>query len=111
VFYTQAHVRALEAQIKWLQEQLARSQQEERNLLDRLLIRANVTPMSEPLQSTKEPIQVMTPFGVLPGEMEDLVKDSWIRDEMEHWMNQGYDEARARQVANDEYLRQHKVIT
>lgn len=110
MFYTRAHVEALNAQIEFLKGELAKSQQENKDLLDRLLLKHSVTPISEPIQS-KDPIQVLTPFGVLPGEMEDLVKDSWIRDEMEHWINEGYDEIRARQIANDEYLRQHRVIT
>lgn len=110
MFHTRAHVEALNAQIEFLKGELAKSQQEVKDLLDRLLAKNNVTPLSEPIQS-KEPIQVLTPFGVLPGEMEDLVKDSWLRTEMEHWMNEGYDETRARQIANDEYLKQHRVIT
>lgn len=109
MFSSRAHVEALEKQIEYLKGELEKSRQECKDLLDRLLQKHNVTPVSEPI-AAKEPIQVITPFGVLPGEMENLVKDSWLRDEAEHWVNQGYDESRARQMAEDEYMKQHRVI-
>lgn len=111
MFYSKAHVEALNAQIEYLKAQLAEAKQECKDLLDRVLLKANVTPVSEPLASSREPIQVIAPMGVIPGEMEDLVKQSWLRTEAEHWMNEGYDEFRAKQMAEQEYLKQHRVIT
>lgn len=91
---------ALEAQIADLQKRLDRAQDENRALLDRLLQRHNVAPMSEPPKASAPVIEVISPSGTVPPEMQDAVRESWVQEEAEYVATmQGLDAARARQEA------------
>jgi hypothetical protein len=91
---------ALQAQIIDLQKRLDRAQDENRALLDRLLQKNNVAPVSESPKSTQPVIEVISPSGAVPPEMQDAVRDSWVQEEADYVaMTQGLDADRARQEA------------
>jgi hypothetical protein len=111
VIYFQATIAALQAHIASLQSQLAASESERRELQDRLLLKANSTAIieREPSIVPKLPnIQYIAPPGINPLEIQDAMKDVWIQNEMNHFIEvEGWDYDRARGQAEQNYQDQH----
>lgn len=111
MIYFRAHVRALEDQIAYLKERLAEAEKESRKLLDRLLAKNNVEPLSQPEKAVAPPPEILTPFGVADAEIQDALKESALREETQYIMGKlGCDESTARGYAEQWYLDQHQVI-
>lgn len=111
MIYFRSHVQALELQIAYLKERLVEVEQEKRRLLDRVLEKNNVAPISEPAQSTVSAPDVLAPFGIAVADVQDALRESWLREETEYIMGKlGCDEGTARSYAEQEYLTQHQVI-
>lgn len=109
---TRSHVQALEAEIAWLKEQLADLTVERRQLQDRLLARANVEPITQkPQPKLPETVQIVTPFGngATP-EIVDAMKESWMGEEAAYLMSEhGLTEEQAKVEAERGWLAQHKA--
>lgn len=112
MFYTKAHVFALEAQIKRLEQLLADEKSERKQLLDRLLEKRNVEPIQpKPQPTIPETVQVISPFGggTTP-ELVEALKESWMGEEMAyHQAEHGLSETQAREAAERGWLNQHRA--
>jgi hypothetical protein len=112
LIYSRSHVQALEGQIAYLKEQLGEAKKENRDLLDRLLAKHNVQPITEPAQPSTRPPDILAPFGVNDAEIQDAFKESWIREETQYIVNSlGCDEGTARTYAEQEYVARHQIIS
>lgn len=112
MIYFQPTVTALQSHIADLQQRLAASETERQQLLDRLLMKANFTPIASPDPQTaaKLPLQYIAPPGVNPVEIQDGIRDVWLQEEMGYLMNElGYDPIRARNQAERAYDEQHGI--
>ena len=113
MLYLRSTVQALQSQIDDLRQRLDASEQERKDLLDRLLSRNNVEPLrqSEPARATAPPIQYIAPFGVQPAEIEQPLRDSWIEEETAYVMQTtGMDWERSHAEAQRRYIGQHRTI-
>jgi hypothetical protein len=113
VFYTRAHVRALEAQISRLEQLLAEEKVERRSLLDRLLSKHNVEPVQpKPQPAIPDNMQVIHPFGsAATPEMIDALKESWVNEEAQYLSAEhGMTETQAKEMAERRWLSEHRVI-
>lgn len=120
MIYFCAHVRALEEQIAWLRDRLAEAEKEKResleaarvregSLLDRLLAKNNVAPVTEQPKPPRP--EILTPFGVAEADIQDAFRESFLREETEHIMNRdSCDEGTARAYAEQEYVARYQVI-
>lgn len=107
-----SHIATLDSQIAYLKEQIAAQKQENRELLDRLLAKNNITPVTERVIATPPQADILTPFGASDAEVQDAYKESWVREEMEYIISQlGCDEGTARGYAEREFIAKHTVIT
>lgn len=92
---------------------LAASETERQQLLDRLLLKHNFTPVSEGASVTprpSSPLQYIAPPGVNPIEMQDAIRDHWLQEEADYLVNTlGFDEYRARAQAEQAYKDQHGI--
>lgn len=113
MIYFSPTVQALQAHIAELQARLAASEAERQSLLDRLLLKHNFSPIAEPEAtpaSSKPALQVIAPPGVNPVEIQDAVRDVWIREEADYLIGTlGYDELRAYNQAAQSYNDQHGI--
>lgn len=109
--YFSPTIRALRAHIVELQMRLASSEAERQQLQDRLLLRVNASPIHAPDPLPGPPaLQVIAPPGVALPEVQDAVREVWIREEAVYYMDTlGYDEQRAWSQAQAEYIRQHQA--
>lgn len=109
--YFRSTIQALNAHIVELQVRLAASESERRELQDRLLLRANSTPILERESPviTKAPVMnFIAPPGVNPPDIQDTLREVWIQNEREYLMNdQGFDYDRANGQAEQNYRDQH----
>ncbi len=111
MFYTKAHVLALQDQIRDLQERLDKAAFRSDQLLDRLLARNNVEPVLGDIRSPQPTVEVLSPFGAIPLEAHDAIRQSWIEEEAEYIAgNEGLNAERATQEAERRYTRQHQKI-
>jgi hypothetical protein len=112
VFYTKAHVLALEAQIERLEQLLADEKSERRQLQDRLLEKRNIEPIQPKLQpSIPDTVQVISPFGggTTP-ELVGALKDSWVGEEAAYLQAEhGMAEMQAKEMAEQRWIDQHKA--
>jgi hypothetical protein len=131
VIYFRSTIRALEDQIAYLKERLAKVEQEKREceaaarerenaladrarsrddaLLDRLLAKNNVAPVTETPKPA--PPDMLTPFGVVDPDVQEAYKESFLREETAHIMaRDGCDEGIARAYAEQEYVARYQVI-
>lgn len=114
MFFTRAHVSALEAQIADLKERLDKSERERAVLLDRLLAKNNIEPTRQvtldPPDTKRPVIEILSPFGVNPPEIEDGVRASWVAEETDYLMMvKGLDAERAKIQAEQNYLSQYQT--
>ncbi len=75
-------------------------------------MKANFTPIASPDPQTaaKLPLQYIAPPGVNPVEIQDAIKDVWIKEEKDYLMDTlGFDEARAQGQAEYVYRQQHEI--
>lgn len=113
MFYSRGHARALQAQIDDLKARLAEADTERRELLNRLLEKHNISPLvqSESGPVSQPKIEVLSPWGAIPAEAEDAIRESWLKEETQYLMGTtGIDEDRARQAAEQAYIAQHQRI-
>lgn len=113
LFSLPSRIALLQAQIADLQKRLDRADKERKVLLDRLLAKNNIEPVSPPevRPEMPRPVEVLHPFGVLPPEAVDAVRESWVREEMEYIeMNEGVTGERARALAEQRFSEQHRAI-
>ena len=130
MFYSKAHVLALEAQIEslkaelkesrlaqetqieYLKGELNASRLQEKALLDRLLAKNNLEPVQQPPASLpKIPENVIHPYGQVTPEMAELSKESFIGEEMAYLMGEhGMTEEQAREGAEKEFNRRYKAL-
>lgn len=78
-------------------------------LLDRVLAKNNIAPVTE----QPKPVQpdILAPYGAGDADIQAAYKESWLREETEHIMNRdGCDEGTARAYAEQEYVAQFQVI-
>ena len=109
-----ATIRAMQAHINALTAELTAVKAERAALLDRLLEKRNIAPITEPETPKKAvseaSVQVIAPYGV-SSEMQDAVKASWIAEETEYLqVSAGYDYERARNVAEQAWITQNKGV-
>jgi hypothetical protein len=113
VIYFSPTIKALQSHITELQVRLAASETERQQLLDRLLMKNNFTPMGEASAVTprpSSPLQYIAPPGVNPIEIQDAIRDVWMQEEINHLINTlGYDEYRAQAQAEQAYKDQHGI--
>lgn len=113
MFYSRAHVRALEAQISRLEAQLADEKAERRSLLDTLLQKHNFAPIQpQPPVKVPDNVQVIHPFGsAATPEMVDALKDSWVSEESQYLMAEhGMADGQAREMAERRWVSEHRAI-
>lgn len=111
--FSRAHIRALEVRIEDLKAQLADERKERQALLNRLLEKHNVAPITPSDPQPRTPtIEIINPYGVLTPELEDATRESWLREEMDYIrMTQGIEEPeRLRSLAEDSYISHHQVL-
>lgn len=111
MIYFRPHVRALEAFIVDLQTRLAASEMERQRLLDRLLEKNRVEPLTEKAAPAQiKAVQYLAPPGVNPVEVQDAIRDVWITEETDYLIgNQGFDPVRARAEAEARYNAQYGI--
>ena len=111
-FAASSRIALLQAQIADLQKRLNASEKERRALTDRLLEKHNVAPLApEAPRPEVRTVEVLSPYGVVPPEMEDAVRASWVKEETEYiQMTEGLDEERARLLAERRFTEQHRAI-
>lgn len=121
MIYLRPHVQALEQQIAYLKERLEKAERDIREaaeaararedaLLDRLLVKNNVAPVTESLVSAPMP-EILTPYNALGSEAQEAYKESWMREETDYIMRElQIDEGSARAYAEQEYVAKHQVI-
>lgn len=109
MIYFSPTVRALREQIEDLRGRLKESDAERRALLDRLLEKHRITPVAESSPASPAPaLQFVAPPGVQFPEVQNVVRDVWIREEVDYLKNRlGYDEARAYAQAEASYQQQY----
>lgn len=89
---------------------LASSESERQSLLDRLLAKNRVDPIVENVPPVPKPpnFQYIAPPGINPLEIQDAMKDVWIQNEMNYFIeSEGWDYDRARGQAMQNYNDQH----
>lgn len=113
LIYFSPTIIALRAHIAELQVRLQASEAERQQLLDRLLLKHNFTPVSEGTSVTPRPslpLHYIAPPGVNPIEIQDAIKDHWLQEETDYFVNTlGYDYDRARSQAEQNYKDQHGI--
>ena len=110
MIYFRSTITALNAHITELQVRLAASESERRELQDRLLLRANSTPIIERESPVDVKVPVMNfiaPPGVNPPDIQDLLKETWIQNETNYFIGQGFEYDRAKGQAEQNYKDQH----
>lgn len=113
MIYFSPTIKALQAHITELQVRLAASETERQQLLDRLLMKGNFTPITEmPAPAVaKSPLHYIAPPGVNPIEVQDAIRDHWMQEETDYLIRTfGYDEFRARDQAEQAYKDMHGII-
>jgi len=115
VIYFSPTIHALKAHIADLTARLAASEEQNARLLDRLLLRNNVSPIQEPEVAAPiakpTALQYIAPPGVQPVEIQDAMRDVWIQDEATYLMDTlGYEEGRAWNQAQESYQQPHGII-
>lgn len=116
MLYTRAYVRLLSDTISELRARNERLEVERSELLNRLLERRNIEPLRESTDEqtvqARSPIQIISPSSSMLPEMEDAVKNSWIREEMAYIQQiEGVEnEDVAESLANDRYVQYFRVI-
>jgi hypothetical protein len=94
---------------------LEKANLEKLDLLNRLLARHNVSAVGVPAVASADPappIQILSPFGSVPAEMHDPLKDSWIAEETEYIIQtRGLPPDIARAEAERAFVSTHQVIT
>lgn len=111
MIYFAPHVRALEAHIADLQVRLAASETERQRLLDRLLEKHRVEPLTEKAAPAQiKAVQYLAPPGVNPVEVQDAIRDVWLQEEAEYLIGQqGFEPMRARAEAEARYNAEHGI--
>lgn len=111
MIYFSATIRAMQAHIETLQARNAALEAERTALLDRLLEKRNIAPITEPEKPALTPaVQIIAPYGV-PKEAEDAIRASWIAEETEYLqVSAGYEYERARSIAEQNWLAQNKGV-
>lgn len=103
-------IQSLVDQLSYLKGEIGEQKQSNRDLLDRLLAKNNLTPVSEPI--IKPPAaEILAPSGAADAEIQDAYKESWIREETQYLMTElGCDSGTARGYAEQQYIAKHQVI-
>jgi len=113
LIYFKSTIDALQSHIAELQARLAASESERQSLLDRLLTKSRIDPITEQSPATMAKptaLQYIAPPGVNPIEIQDAVRDVWMQEEVTYLMNElGYDEIRAHNQAAQNYNTQHGI--
>ena len=123
MFYTRAHIQALEAQISRLEQShvseisrleqlLAEERNERRELLNRLLEKRNIEPIAaKPEPKLPDTVQSVTPFGNggTP-EVVGLMKESWLGEEAAYLMEEhGMTEEQAKSAAERNWVAENRA--
>lgn len=113
MFYTRATVTALQGQIDDLKTRLDASETERARLLDRLLAKNNIEPVTVAAPPNPQPsLRVLSPSTASTPEERTAYELSWLEEETEWLMQQhGYDSERARSVAQMNYIQHHQLIS
>jgi len=114
MFYSRSYVRVLTETISDLRARNDRLESERSELLNRLLERNNIDPIRESTAQAVQPrnsIQIISPASSMLPEMEEAVKDSWVKEEMTYIQQvEGVENADvAENLANDRYLQYFRV--
>lgn len=109
-----ARADALAAENERLRENVERERSERIDVTNRLLEKSQIRPLSEPMPAARSnaPVfPVISPFGALDNETEDLAREAWVAD-----LAQGYVEEKdvdiqtARTMALGEYTRRFQPL-
>lgn len=110
-----ARVDALVAETERLILGIKELKEERADLLNRLLEKQQIRPLSEPMPAHKPPefasIPIISPFGAVDKETEDAAREAWVSDLAEGYVeDQKVDADTARQMALQEYTRRYTPI-
>jgi len=108
-----ARVDAITAENERLLLAVKKAEDERTDLLNRLLEKNQVRPLSEPMPIVKPgpTFDIISPFGAIDESMEKLARDTWIEDEAQGLaQEQGVDMNTARIMAEQVFTRRHQPL-
>ena len=109
MFGSSAHIADLRAEIARLEQMLQAEQSRSQGLLDRLLERHNVAPLTdEPAKPESRPTSLLTPYGV--GVDADVERGLWVAEEAAYLQHEhSFPEDQARAMAEQRWAAENNL--
>ena len=109
-----ARVDALQAEAERLLLTIEELKQERADLLNRLLEKSQIRPLSEPMPAPRPqaPVfPVISPFQAIDEQTEELARAAWVEDLAEGYVDEKrVDIETARRMAQSEYTRRYQPL-